>query len=751
MPFLMGSAAQRGIQGVCTIKAEKLSGQRPRAKGKRLYPSNVWIAPVCQRAKTAITTDAEYVPEEARMAIQVKDHLFLLKTRSAAYAFRIDGQGQPEHLYWGKRVDRADDFLPGQDADPRFMERELSAFGDMRYLETGIKVRFSDGVRDFRFTAIGYQVNGDTLSVTMKDIHYPFEVTLFYKVHEEHDVLERWQAARNLGTEPVLLERFYSAEFVLPGSGYRSINASGAWGAEFRTFDEPVDSGMKVYQSLEGVTGRVENPTFILHKNAMEESGEVYYGALAYSGSFRVIAQAVQDRSTHVHMGISDQDFAWTLHGGESFTSPSVYAGYTDQGFAAMSNRMARFAREALLPKEKAHKPLPVLYNSWYATEFYVEAAAQIALAKKAASIGVELFVIDDGWFGRRSSDRAGLGDWWPNPERFPNGLQELISAVNGLGMDFGVWIEPEMVNPDSDLYRAHPDWVYRYPTRAVYTRRNQYMLDMTNPQVIAYLAGLFDKLLSENNIAYVKWDYNRAMGECASGYNEPGSKEIWVRSVQGFYGLAKILRERHPQVEFEACAGGGGRVDYGCLTRFDEYWPSDNTDGVDRLSIQEGYSLLYPIKCMRAWVTHEGNLPLPFRAHSAMCGALGIGLDLTKTTDEELELLREKVAQYKRIRDTVQFGDVYRLHSLRHGDPIQAVQYEKEGKAVLFAFLVHSAFYRSRFNVRLKGLAADALYKYRLGGADFVKSGAYLTHHGLALDLRQNFDSVAVELERLT
>ncbi len=685
------------------------------------------------------------------MAIQVKDNVFLLQTKAVAYAFRIDGQRQLEHLYWGKRIDRVEDFLPKADADPRFIEQELSAFGDMRYLETGVKAKFSDGVRDFRFMVTDHRVNGDVLSVTLRDIHYPFEVTLFYKVHEEHDVLERWQIAKNLGTEPITLERFYSAEFVLPGNGYHSINFNGAWGAEFRTFDEPVDSGMKVYQSLEGVTGRVENPTFILHRNATEDCGEVYYGALAYSGSFRLVAQAVPDKSTHVHIGFNDQDFEWKLHAGESLVSPSVYAGYSDQGFTAMSNRMAHFAREVLLPKEKAHKPLPVLYNSWYATEFYVEVASQIALAKKAATMGVELFVIDDGWFGQRNSDKAGLGDWWANPEKFPNGLQELISAVNDLGMGFGIWIEPEMVNPDSDLYRTHPDWIYRYPTREVFTRRNQYMLDMTNPQVISYLTGLFDKLLSENNIAYVKWDYNRAMGECASACNTPGSKEIWVRNVQGFYELVKVLREKHPHVEFEACAGGGGRVDYGCLTRFDEYWPSDNTDGIDRLFIQEGYSLLYPIKCMRAWVTHEGNLPLHFRAHSAMCGVLGIGLDLTKATAEDLELLGEKVGQYKRIRDTVQFGDVYRLQSLRRGDPIQAVQYEKEGQAVLFAFLVHSAFYRSRYNVRLKGLVADALYKYNLGGADYVKSGAYLMHHGLDLPLKHNFDSLIMELEILS
>ncbi len=685
------------------------------------------------------------------MAIQVKDNLFLLKLKTNTYAFRVNSRQQLEHVYWGKSIIRIEDFLTEKEADPRYFERELSAFGDMRYLETGVKVRLSDGVRDFRYTVTGWDVQGDTLSVTLKDIHYPFSVTLHYRVYEEFDILERWQTADNMGTEPITLERFYSAEFALPGNGYHSINYNGNWGAEFRIADEPVAGGKKVYESLEGVTGRVENPIFILHKDANEDNGEVYFGALAYSGSFQVAVQTVPDRSVHVLMGISDADFEWTLNSGESFISPKVYAGYTDEGFASMSNRMACFAREALLPKNMAQNPLPVLYNSWYATEFHVEVASQIALAKKAADIGVELFVIDDGWFGKRNSDKAGLGDWWFSPEKFPKGLSELISAVNGLGMEFGIWIEPEMVNPDSDLYRAHPDWVYRYPTREVMTRRNQYMLDMTNPEVIAYLTGLFDKLLSENNIAYVKWDYNRAMGECASSHNETCSKEIWVRNVQGFYQLVQMLRAKHPRVEFEACAGGGGRVDFGCLTRFDEYWPSDNTDGIDRLFIQEGYSLLYPVKCMRAWVTHEGNLPLNFRADSSMCGALGIGLDLTKSTSEELEKLKEKIAQYKRIRDTVQFGEVNRLQSLRLHDPIQAVQYEKDGRAVLFAFLVHTAFYRSEYNVRLKGLGKDGLYRYRLADTEHVKSGAYLMSRGLDLPLRWNFESLVVELERLS
>lgn len=684
------------------------------------------------------------------MAIQVKDHLFLLQLKTGTYAFRLNSRQQLEHVYWGKNIARIEDFLTDEEADPRYFERELSAFGDMRYLETGLKVRYSDGVRDFRYTVTGWDAREDTLSVELSDIHYPFTVTLHYRVHEEFDILERWQTAENRGTEPVVLERFFSAEFVLPGNGYRSINFSGDWGAEFRTVDEPLAAGKKVYESLEGVTGRVENPVFILHKNATEVQGEVYFGALAYSGSFQVVLQTVPDRSVHVLPGISDADFEWTLHEGESFVSPRVYAGYTDEGFAGMSNRMARFAREALLPNFMAQKPLPVLYNSWYATGFQVEVESQIALAKRAADIGVELFVIDDGWFGKRNSDKAGLGDWWASPEKFPKGLSELISAVNNLGMEFGIWIEPEMVNPDSDLYRAHPDWVYRYPTRDVMTRRNQYMLDMTNPEVIDYLTVLFDRLLSENNIAYVKWDYNRAMGECASSYNENCSKEIWVRNVQGFYQLAQTLREKHKSVEFEACAGGGGRVDFGCLTRFDEYWPSDNTDGIDRLFIQEGYSLLYPVKCMRAWVTHEGNLPLAFRADSAMCGALSIGLDLTKSTPEELAALKEKITQYKRIRDTVQFGEVYRLQSLRLHDPIQAVQYEKEGRAVLFAFLVHTAFYRSEYNVRLKGLDKDGLYSYRLGGTEHVKSGAYLMSRGLDLPLRRNFDSLIVELEKM-
>ena len=684
------------------------------------------------------------------MGILAKDNLFVLSAAACCYAMRVDEDGQLLHLYWGAAVERAEDFIAHEAPRTRWpLACEISSFGEMRYIESGVKPRFSDGVRDFRYKVTGHSVEGDLLSIELQDERYPLKITLFYRMHESHGVIERWQRAENLGRDEILLERFHSAQFNLPGGGYSSINYRGQWAAEFRAHNEKLEAGKKVYESLRGIAGFLENPSFILHRDACETSGEVYFGALAYSGSFKIVAESVPDLYTQVLVGVSDSDFEWPLGAGEAFEAPHVFAGYSDQGFGGMSNRMARFAREALLPKSFAKKPLPVLYNSWMATEFAVNAKHQMALAERAAGLGVELFVVDDGWFGERHSDRAGLGDWQVNHAKFPNGLNELIERVHTLGMKFGIWIEPEMVNPDSELYRAHPGWILRDPTREPLKSRNQYMLDFSNPVVVDHMLGQIDALLRDHPIDYIKWDYNRAMGECANLGGKPESfKQIWVRIIRGFYRMAETLRQRHPSVEFEACAAGGGRVDYGCLQRFDEFWPTDNTDAMDRLLMQQHYSYLYPVKCMRAWVTFEGGYPLRFRAHASMCGALGIGLNLTECADEELSELAGYVAEYKRIRDAVQFGELFRLTSIEAGEPIQAVQYVKGGKAVLFAFLPHAPYYRDHYQVRLRGLNEKALYQFELDGRADCFSGAYLMNVGLCLRLRNNFDSRMIVLE---
>ncbi|MCB0051535.1 MAG: alpha-galactosidase, partial [Caldilinea sp.] len=358
-------------------------------------------------------------------------------------------------------------------------------------------------------------------------------------------------------------------------------------------------------------------------------------------------------------IGLNDWDFAWRLNPGETFTTPASIAGYTADGFGAASRTLHDYARTRLPHGKTLH---PVLYNSWEAVFFDVNEASQMAVAERAAQMGVELFVMDDGWFHGRTVDNAGLGDWWPDEVKFPNGIKPLIARVNALGMDFGLWLEPEMVNPDSDLYRAHPDWVIHFPTRARSEMRNQLILNLGRADVQEYLIDLLDRLLGEHNITFIKWDMNRNVSE--PGWPDaPGdARELWVRYVEGVYHVWSTLAQRHPQVLWQSCSGGGGRVDFGMLRMVDQFWVSDNTEATARLGIQEGFSQLMPAITMESQVTHMGRplLSLPFRFHVSMMGVLGISDDLLKWAESDLATGAELIALYKAIRPIVQLGDQY-------------------------------------------------------------------------------------------
>src|SRR5262249_40526612 len=351
-----------------------------------------------------------------------------------------------------------------------------------------------------------------------------------------------------------------------------------------------------------------------------------WFGVLAWSGNWKISAEVTDFASTRVSIGLNDWDFAWRLGPGETFTTPSSYAGYTSGGFGAASRWLHDCTRDTLLPH--GHSIHKVLYNSWEATHFDVDEESQGQLAELAAEMGVELFVLDDGWFHGRDNDTAALGDWWPDERKFPNGLQPLIARVNALGMDFGLWIEPEMVNPNSELYRAHPDWALYFPTRPRTEARNQLILNFARPDVQDYIIEQIDRLLAAHNIAFIKWDMNRNVSE--PGWPDaPGDpREVWVRYVQGLYRVWGTLQERHPQVIWQSCSGGGGRADFGILRLADQIWVSDQTEPTARLAIQEGFSQIFPANTMEAWVTDMGAdyLPLAFRFHVSMCGTLGVG-----------------------------------------------------------------------------------------------------------------------------
>jgi alpha-galactosidase len=496
---------------------------------------------------------------------------------------------------------------------------------------------------------------------------------------------------------------------------------------------------VKVLDSRRLTTSHQANPWFAVDGGtADEEQGEVWFGALAWSGNWKFTAEKTEFGAIRLSLGLNDWDFAWRLNPGETFRTPPAMCGYTANGFGEASRRWHDYIRDRVLPNGRALRK--VLYNSWEATLFDVGETSQAALAELAAGMGVELFVMDDGWFHGRNDDHAGLGDWWPDETKFPHGLKPLIDHVNALGMDFGLWVEPEMVNPDSELYRAHPDWVIHFPGRARTEARNQLILNFARTDVQDDILAKLDQLLTENNIRFIKWDMNRNVSEPGWDTAPGDPRELWVRYVQGVYRVWGMLRERHPQVTWQSCSGGGGRADLGILRLADQVWISDNTEPAARLNIQEGYSQIFPACTMEAWVTDSGPeyLPLEFRMHVSMCGALGIGGHLVQWDADRRAQAAYWIARYKEIRPIIQFGDLYRLRSPQQGT-FSALEYVSKDRteAVLFAFRTHRpAVHQLELQppVYPRGLNPEA--NYAIDEYDEVRSGLAWMRTGLDIYL---------------
>lgn len=661
--------------------------------------------------------------------------VWILETNHSAYALGIHPEGWLQHLYWGSRlVDPGDYPEPGHEYrgssfDVGLQPEEYPAWGGTRFGDPCLKVAYADGCRDLRLEVRGHEIaaDGHHLAIHLADPHAPYglEVTLHYGLVPAEDIVVRHAEIANGGGAPVDLETALSAAWNLPPGAYELWHLSGAWGAETQVQRQPLAGpGEVLLESRYGHTSHAANPFFALSPvgETGETAGRVWFGALAWSGNWRIGVRTTNDW-TLVAGGVHDFDFRWRLDPGEVWRTPAFVGGFCQNGLGGMSRRLHRYQRRHVLPA--APTPFrPVLYNSWEATYFNVTQEGQAALADRAAEIGVELFVVDDGWFGTRDHDRRGLGDWTPNPAKFPLGLGPLAEHVERRGMRFGLWVEPEMVNPDSDLYRANPDWVFHFPHRPRSEHRHQLVLNFAREDVRTHIFGVLDRLLASHAVSFVKWDHNRP-------WTEPGwpaapaerQREVWVRHVLGLYEVLDRLRAAHPAVTFESCAGGGGRVDLGILARTDQVWASDNTDAYDRLRIQEGFTLAYAPRTMMSWVTHSPTwangrqLSLEYRFHVSMAGGLGIGDDITKWSDEEMSRAAGLVAQYKDIRPLVQAGDLHRIQSPRASD-ITALAYvaEDRSEAVLFVYRHRTGpmhpHTRTSAWVRLPGLDPDARYQ---------------------------------------
>ena len=528
-----------------------------------------------------------YFPK-AHAAVQYypERKVWVLQAGEATYAMGVNERGELQSIYWGPRVMRDADFSPAHsrgevasfDLSSTTTPQEYPGWGAELYNEPALKATYANGNRDLVLHFVQQHIDGETLEIDLKDIASDLQVHLYYKVYPETGILERWSRIENHTDQVITLESAQSAAWSLPhGEGYGWHYLTGHWGAEWQLHSEVLQTGAHVIESRRGSTSHQANPWFAIDRpdQTTEENGPVWFGALGWSGSWRITVEQTAMQQVRVTGGFNPFDFGYRLKPGEQLETPPFYGGFTNGGMGGASRILHRFERQSILPGGESARLRPVLYNSWEATEFNVSEAGQLALAEKASKLGVERFVIDDGWFGQRKTDHAGLGDWYVNKEKFPRGLKPVIDGVHALGMDFGIWVEPEMVNPDSDLYRKHPDWAMNFPGRPRTEARNQLLLNLAREDVKEYVFQWLDQLVSDNDIAFLKWDYNR-------NWSEPGwdavapedQKKIYVAYVHNLYEILDRLRAKHPKLEIESCSWGGGRVDLGILRYTDEVWP---------------------------------------------------------------------------------------------------------------------------------------------------------------------------------
>ena len=708
--------------------------------------------------------------------------VFRLDGGPTSYVFGVNEKGELQQLYWGGRLGATDSFQQARtipewasfDSSNTTTPQEYAGWGAGLFVEPALKVSFADGNRDLVLHYVSHTVTPHGFEVVLKDIERNLYVTLHYEMDPESGILARSATIENREAQPLTVEQAAAAAWALPAGAYTLNYLTGRWAGEWNLTQEEVHPGARVIESRRGSTGHQANPWFALQAGKTDEDhGEVWFGALGWSGSWRITVEKDQLNAVRVTGGYNPFDFGYVLHPGERLETPVFYGGYSTNGLGGASRLLHRYELKRILPRTAATagqelpKVRPVIYNSWGVTNFNVSEAGQIALAEKAAALGVDRFVVDDGWFGQRKDDHAGLGDWYVNKEKFPHGLKPLIDKVHSLGMDFGLWVEPEMVNPDSDLYREHPDWVLNFPGRPRMEQRNQLVLNLARPDVRAFVFGFMDELLTENDINYIKIDYNR-------NWSEPGwdqlpaaeQKRVYVDFVQNMYGILAELRKRHPNLEIETCSGGGGRVDLGILRYVDEAAISDDDDPFDAQALQDGFSYAYTPQIMTAW---EGDSPdgmnvnrttsMTYRMLTAMQGSLGIGANITKWNDEQTALAKRLIAVYHQLQPTIVEGDLYRLISPRNGSEFSANERVSADKsqAVVFAF-IHSTQKGWGFPLlKLKGLDPAAEYaltsieRKAREGTPVVASGAWWMNHGLEMDenFRGDFQAAAFRLDK--
>lgn len=633
--------------------------------------------------------------------------IFHLYNEEISYIMMVLKNGHMGQLYFGKRIHDKEDFSYLCENYCRAMgsyifegEKSLSlehtkleygVYGNTDYRQPAVEVLQNNGSRisDFKYQSFSIvpgkpKLSGlpatyteddgeaETLFITLKDSVTGLLLKLSYTIFAKGGVIARNAHLKNEGEESLHLTTAMSLCMDLPDYDYEWIQFSGAWSRERHEKVRKLEQGIQSVGSRRGHSSHEHNPFVILKRPAADEfQGEAMGFSLVYSGNFLAQAEVDTHGSTRMLMGIHPDGFDWKLEKGESFQTPEAVMVYTDKGLNHLSQTYHKLYQRRLARGYWRDKARPILINNWEATYFDFTEERIVEIAKKAKECGVELFVLDDGWFGQRSSDKAGLGDWVANRDRLPEGIEGLAERISSLGMKFGLWFEPEMVNKDSDLYRAHPDWILQTPERTNSHGRFQHVLDFSRKEVVDAIYEMMSKILGNAKISYVKWDMNRSITECFSAALPADRQgEVFHRYILGVYDLYERLTSRFPEILFESCASGGARFDPGILYYAPQGWTSDDTDAVERLKIQYGTSYCYPVSSMGSHVSvspnHQLNreTPLYTRANVAYFGTFGYELDLNKLTEEEQKEVKEQIAFMKEYRDLFQFGTFYRLSS---------------------------------------------------------------------------------------
>lgn len=709
------------------------------------------------------------------MAVRVKDGIFYLETENTLYQMKADEYGVLLHLWYGKKTDCNMDYLLDYpdvgfagnvyDVDNcrtyslNTLPLEYGTAGTGDYRVPAISVTHGDGstaldlrYQEHKISKGKYSIPGlpavyageeeaETLEIILKDTATDIRVILKYGILENQDMITRSVVIINDGEMPVKINRAHSFSMDMPYGDWEWMHFHGRHAMERQVERVPLLHGVQESGSTRGTSSHQQNPSVLLcEKNCTETSGYCMGAVLMYSGGFQTQVELDQLNQTRIVMGIHPDTFCWTLNGGESFYTPEVILSCSDEGMDKLSRRFHKVIREHVCRGKYKMTERPVLINNWEATYFDFDEEKIFNIAKQASELGVDMMVLDDGWFGKRDSDSTGLGDWFVNEDKIKGGLEKLVERINGLGMKFGIWFEPEMISEESNLYKEHPDWAIQIPGRKPMRGRYQLVLDMTRQDVRDYLYRQISNVLDCANVEYIKWDMNRSISDWYSpGLSSDRQSEMPHRYVLGLYELLERLTTDYPDVLFEGCSGGGGRFDAGMLYYCPQIWCSDDTDAYERTKIQYGTSFFYPVSAVGSHVSAVPNhqtgriTPLETRAVTAMAGSFGYELDLNTLSEEEKAEVAEQIVRFKKYGPLIHNGSYHRLSNPME-DKFAIWSFVSEDKKQV---LVHGMIFRTeanmlRYPVRLRGL--DGTKKYRLDETGKIFTGKALMEAGILL-----------------